>query len=40
MKIASKQEPQQIAINHLADIEFQDFMSIYKNTPKNHIHFS
>ena len=40
MKIGSKKEPQQIVVNHSADIEFQDFMSIYKNTPKNHIQFS
>ena len=30
MKIASEIEPQGIAINHLKDIDFEDFMKIYK----------
>ena len=31
MKILNKQELQQIAFNHLGDIDFKDFMSLYKN---------
>ena len=30
MKIPSKQELQQIAFNHSSDIDFQDFMNLYK----------
>ena len=30
MKIPNKQEPQQIAFNHLSDIDFKDFMNLYK----------
>ena len=30
MKIPSKQELQQIAFNHSSDIDFKDFMNIYK----------
>ena len=30
MKIPNKREHQQIALNHLSDIEFKDFMKIYK----------
>ena len=30
MKIPNKRELQQIALNHLSDIEFKDFMKIYK----------
>ena len=30
MKIPSKRELQQIAINHSSDIDFKDFMMIYK----------
>ena len=30
MKIPSKTELQQIALNHSSDIEFKDFMKIYK----------
>ena len=30
MKIHSKKEPQQIAINHSADIDYKDFIKIYK----------
>ena len=30
MKIPNKGEPQQIAINHSPDIDFQDFMNLYK----------
>ena len=31
MKIPDKEEIQQIALNHLSDIDFKDFMKIYKN---------
>ena len=30
MKIPNKREPQQIALNHSSDINFKDFMKIYK----------
>ena len=30
MKIHNKREHQQIAINHSSDIDFKDFMKIYK----------
>ena len=30
MKIPSKRELQQIAINHSSDIDFKDFMNTYK----------
>ena len=30
MKILNKRELQQIALNHLSDIDFKDFMKIYK----------
>ena len=30
MKIPNKQELQQIAFNHSSDIDFKDFMDIYK----------
>ena len=30
MKIPNKRELQQIALNHLSDIDFKDFMNIYK----------
>ena len=30
MKISNKRERQQIAFNHLSDIDFQDFMNLYK----------
>ena len=30
MKIPNKREPQQIALNHSSDIDFKDFMNIYK----------
>ena len=30
MKIPNKRELQQIALNHLSDIESKDFMKIYK----------
>ena len=31
MKIPNKKELQQIALNHSSDIDFKDFMKIYKN---------
>ena len=31
MKIPNKRELQQVASNHLADIEFKDFMKLYKH---------
>ena len=37
MKIPNKRELQQIAFNHLSDIEFKDFMNLYKKcTVKPH----
>ena len=40
MKIPNKQDLQQIAFNHLSDIDFQDFMNHYKkDVLQNHIHF-
>ena len=33
MKIPSKRELQQIAFNHSSDIDFQDFMDLYKKCP-------
>ena len=30
MKIPNKRELQQIALNHSLDIDFQDFMNLYK----------
>ena len=32
MKIPNKQELQQIAFNHSSDIDFQDFMHLYKKS--------
>ena len=34
MKIPNKKELQQIALNHLSDIDFKDFMNIYKKYTK------
>ena len=34
MKIPNKRELQQIALNHSSDIDFKDFMSIYKKCTK------
>ena len=39
MKIPNKRELQQIALNHSSDIDFKDFMKIYKNALKNHTLF-
>ena len=37
MKIPNKRELQQIAFNHSSDIDFQDFMNLYKKcTAKRH----
>ena len=33
MKISNKRELQQIAFNHSSDIDFQDFMNLYKKCP-------
>ena len=30
MKIPNKREPKQIASNHSSDIEFKEFMNLYK----------
>ena len=32
MKTLNKRELQQIALNHSSDIDFKDFMNIYKST--------
>ena len=34
MKIPNKKELQQIALNHSSDIDFKDFMNIYKKYTK------
>ena len=34
MKIPNKRQLQQIALNHSSDIEFKDFMNIYKTSTK------
>ena len=34
MKILNKRELQQIALNHSSDIDFKDFMKIYKDCTK------
>ena len=34
MKILNKRELQQIALNHSSDIDFRDFMNIYKECTK------
>ena len=39
MKINNKRELQNIAINHSADIDCQDFIKIYRECTKNHIIF-
>ena len=39
MKISNKKEIQQITINHSSDIDFKDFVKIYKKCTDNHIHF-
>ena len=37
MKINNKRELQNIAINHFADTDYQDFKKIIENVQKNHI---
>ena len=39
MKITNKRELQEIAYNHSSDIDFKDFMNLYKNVLKNHVLF-
>ena len=39
MKINSKRELQNIAINHSADIDYQDFMKIYRECTKEPYNF-
>ena len=39
MKINNKRELQNIAINHSADIDYQDFMNIYKECTKELFNF-
>ena len=39
MKIPNKRELQQIASNNLSDIEFKDFMELYKDFTKETISF-
>ena len=39
MKIPNKREFQQIALNHSSDIDFKDFMNIYKKYTANHTLF-
>ena len=34
MKINNKRELQNIAINHFADIDYKDFIKIYRECPK------
>ena len=34
MKILNKRELQQIALNHSSDIDFKDFMKVYKECTK------
>ena len=38
MKVPNKRELQQIAISHSSDIDYKDFIKIYKNVLINHIH--
>ena len=40
MKIHNKRELQNIATNHLADIDCKDFMNIYKNCKKTYSFFT
>ena len=39
MKIPNKRELQQIALNHSSDIDFKDFIQIYKSVLQNHTLF-
>ena len=39
MKIPKKRELQQIAFNHLSDIDFNDFMNLYKKFTEKPYYF-
>ena len=39
MKINNKRELQNIAINHSADIDYKDFMKIYRECTKDRFNF-
>ena len=39
MKISNKRELQNIAINHFADIDYKDFMKIYRESTKESYSF-
>ena len=39
MKIPNKREFQQVTLSHSSDIEFKDFIRLYKNVLQNHILF-
>ena len=39
MKIPDKRELQQIAFNHSSDIDFQDFMNLFKKCTAKPYHF-
>ena len=39
IKIPNKRELQQIALNHSSDIDFNNFIKIYKKAPQNHTLF-
>ena len=39
MKIPNKRELQQIALNHLPNIDFKDFMKLYKDYTKEPFSF-
>ena len=38
-KLSNKRELQKIAINHSADIDYKDFVNIYRNYTKDHYNF-
>ena len=40
MKIHNRKELQQIAINHSSDIDYKDFLKIYRNCTKEPYYFS
>ena len=39
MKINNKRESQNIAMNHSADIDYKDFVKIYRECTKNRVFF-
>ena len=39
MKIPNKRELQRITLNHSSNIDFKDFIKVYKNALQSHIHF-